>query len=336
MKLALLWITRILLAKNHFNVSLGKKLWWNCQGYLADQYILYDLNRFTKKEYLSEFDWYKSRRINGDYKYVLNNKVICSELMKPYVRVPELYSIKKRDTIYGANGETLSEDTLLDLLKDVKECILKPVDGGKGKGVFKIEFIEGQFYLNKQEVDEKKLILKLFSQKEWFISEYIPQAEYLNQIYSKTANTIRIITLRSPETKEWKVFFAVQRIGTSSTIPVDNGSQGGLVSKIDLDSGKLSEARSLHTKDIYEVHPDTGAVIKGTEIPGWRRIKTELVKVADKFPYLDFIAWDILPMDQGYCVIEANASSGVNIIQIWGGQRQQELGNFYRYYKVIS
>ena len=31
-----------------------------------------------------------------------------------------------------------------------------------------------------------------------------------------------------------------------------------------------------------------------------------------------------------------NTSSGVNIIQIWGGQRQKGLGDFYRKHNVIK
>ena len=58
--------------------------------------------------------------------------------------------------------------------------------------------------------------------------------------------------------------------------------------------------------------------------------------VCRKIPYMDFIAWDLLVTDEGICVIEANTSSGVNIIQLWGGQRQGELGDFFRYYNVLS
>ena len=52
---------------------------------------------------------------------------------------------------------------------------------------------------------------------------------------------------------------------------------------------------------------------------------------------MHFIAWDILIMEDGeICIIEANTSSGVNIIQLWGGQRNGELGDFYRYHGVIK
>ena len=51
---------------------------------------------------------------------------------------------------------------------------------------------------------------------------------------------------------------------------------------------------------------------------------------------MHFIAWDILMTEEGHCIIEANTSSGVNIIQLWGGQRNKELGEFYRYHGVIK
>jgi hypothetical protein len=40
-----------------------------------------------------------------------------------------------------------------------------------------------------------------------------------------------MITFRNVESEEFEVFFAVQRIGTKATIPVDNGSCGGLFLK---------------------------------------------------------------------------------------------------------
>ena len=51
---------------------------------------------------------------------------------------------------------------------------------------------------------------------------------------------------------------------------------------------------------------------------------------------MDFIAWDLLITEEGISVIEANTSSGVNIIQLWGGQKKGELGDFFRYHNVIK
>ena len=84
----------------------------------------------------------------------------------------------------------------------------------------------------------------------------------------------------------------------------------------------------------YEVHPDSGAPIKGVKIPGWQELKKDMLELANKLPYMNFIAWDILITPEGHCIIEANTSSGVNIIQLWGGQRHGELGDFYRAHNV--
>ena len=61
-----------------------------------------------------------------------------------------------------------------------------------------------------------------------------------------------------------------------------------------------------------------------------------MIELANKFPYLYFVAWDILLTDEGICIIEANTSSGVNILQLWGGERQKGLGDFYRAHKIIK
>ena len=142
--------------------------------------------------------------------------------------------------------------------------------------------------------------------------------------------------MRDVDTHEMKVFFAVQRIGRKETIPEDNGSKGGLVANIDLETGMLSEARCLKELGTWEVHPDSGNPIKGVVIPDWDGIKKEILDVCKKIPYMDFMAWDLLITEEGPCVIEINTSSGINIIQLWGGQKQGELGDFFRHYKVIK
>ena len=101
-------------------------------------------------------------------------------------------------------------------------------------------------------------------------------------------------------------------------------------------TGGLSEGRSLHDFKQYDFHPDSGKPIKGVKIPYWEGIKKQILEVCKKVPYMDFIAWDLLITDKEVCVIEANTSSGVNILQLWGGQKKGELGEFFRNYGVIN
>ena len=335
--LAIRWVKRILLAPDHFGVPLHIRLWLSvCGGYMVDQYALYDFKHNDKKEFLSEFDWYKSRYINEPFDFILNNKLVCADILKQYIKVPETLFIKLHGRLSSYESSLCDYKEVTDEIRKRGQGYLKPINAGKGSGVYILKFENGEFYIDNDQVTEEKLISFLKKQNDWFISDVVHQCEYLNKIYDKTSNTIRFITMRDVKTEQFKVFYAVQRIGTKKTIPVDNGSRGGLIAKINLETGELSEARSLHSLEVHENHPDSGAPIKGVVIPGWDDLKKTMLDVANKFPYLNFIAWDILLTDDGPVIIEANTSSGVNIIQLWGGQRNGELGDFYRHYNVIK
>lgn len=336
-RLSLIWLGRILFSPNHFNVPIYKRVFYAINGgFMADQIALYNLTLKNKKNYLSEFDWYKSRYINSPYNFVLNNKVVCSDILREYTKVPETYFIKIKGSIRTTLGLSVNEEIILNLLKEKKELILKPIDRGKGIGVLKLEYKNNRFYINGKLNSKNKINEILISENNWFISEYIHQSKELNKIFEDSANTIRLITIRNSKTLKCEVLFAVQRIGTKGTIPLDNGSQGALVSNINLITGELSEAKSIQKICNYERHPDTNAKIKGVKIKDWEYIKNHYVSIMDKLPYLDFIAWDILLTDKEPVVIEANTSSGVNIIQLWGGQRNDKLGQFYKSHDIIK
>lgn len=336
LKLLYQWITKILLAESHFKVAPWTKLWLNFQGYLVDQYVIYDFPHRDRREYLSEFDWYRSRRINGDYSFILNNKLVCADMLRQYTRIPETYASRIGRFLLLADGGIATDEAILDCLREKRKAIIKPINFGKGKDVHLIRYENETFFLDQDPIAPQGLVNFLHRSKDWFLSEYVQQADYLNRIYGETANTIRLIALRRPEDHTFKIFFAVQRIGTSHTVPVDNGSRGGLVAKIDLETGVLSEARSLHNLNVHEVHPDSRSPIRGVQVPNWKQLQQEVLELSNRFLYLSFIAWDILVTEEGFAVIEANTSSGVNIIQLWGGQRNGELGDFYRAHGIIK
>lgn len=336
-KLATLYVRRILFAPRHFPGSFLKGLYANTHGgFTADQWSLYDLDNRKRREYLSEFDWYRSRYINDPFSYLCNNKLITTEVLRQYIRVPQVYLIHNNGTFMDFEGNVLDAGEAAERLRARGQAIVKPYDKGKGTGVHTISFREGEILIDERPAGPDELQELLMKQVNCYYSEIVPQHEYADRLYDKTVNTIRLITIRDPKTQKFKVFFAVQRVGREKTIPVDNGSQGGIVCKIDPETGRLSHGRCLHDKIVYERHPNSGVRFEDVTVPDWEETKAEFVCLAEKLPYLHFVAWDIVKLPDGTnCVIEANASSGVNIIQLWGGQRNGELGDFYRYHKVI-
>ena len=333
-----LWVVRILFAPNHFKLPLHTRLYY-CVfgGYMVDQAALYDFKHNDKKQYLSEFDWYRSRCINDPYSEMLNNKVVFTQIIERYCSTPEIYCVKKGKRLAGMNGRVFNDyDDIIALLHEVGAFVVKPVRAGKGKGVYVVKYNRHGIICNDEPHTENELADRLRHDAEWLICAYAHQADYLNDIYPSAANTLRMIVLRSAETKEFELCFAVQRIGAAWTGAVDNGSRGGLIANVDIKTGTLSEARTLHNLTVYRTHPDTGAQIEGTVIPDWDGLKSGVLEASSHFPYLDIIAWDILPTADGFNVIEANTSSGVNIIQLWGPQRYGRLGDFYREHGIIK
>ncbi|QTV80567.1 sugar-transfer associated ATP-grasp domain-containing protein [Microbacterium sp. NIBRBAC000506063] len=205
----------------------------------------------------------------------------------------------------------------IPLLQKAGSLFMKPIGAGRGKGVSRLDAADGAFWIDSRPASEEEVVALLSREDGWFLSETVAQHPDLARIYEHTTNTIRIITMRHA-TEDPRIFFAVLRIGTADTIPVDNGSRGGLVAHIDLESGMLSEARTLWSHQVFTEHPDSGHAILGSVVPGWDEVKRQVLTAADAIPYVQFIAWDILVTEDGPCVIEANTSTGPNIIQLWG------------------
>lgn len=337
LRLIVLFLTRIVFVKNNFKVSFWNKLKANIfGGFLADQYVLYDLKNKSKKDYLSEFDWYRSRYINEPFNFAFNNKVVCDELLARYVKTPQNFFIKNKNIILDMENNIYQAEDVYKCLIKHKKLFLKPFAMGKGKGVHLLSYDMNKIYIDAKEVDRQGFLDFILDNDRFLICECMEQHKYASDFYKKTVNTIRIIVFRDIKTNMFKIYFAVQRIGTKKTIPVDNASKGGLVSKIDIDTGRLSEARCLHDLNEYSVHPDSNKPIKGIYIPNWDDIKKQVLSISNKFPYMQLIAWDVLVTDDGICIIEANTSSGINIIQLWGGQRNSEFGEFLKYHGAIK
>ena len=72
-KLKLQFIVYVLFSKSNFKLSflMRIKLAYS-GGFTANQYYLFGLNKNSSEEYLSEYDWFKSRMINKPYDYILN------------------------------------------------------------------------------------------------------------------------------------------------------------------------------------------------------------------------------------------------------------------------
>jgi hypothetical protein len=96
--------------------------------------------------------------------------------------------------------------------------------------------------------------------------------------------------------------------------------RGGLVADVDRETGALGSAvRYLGAEQLvrYETHPDTGATIADTTIPGWPAVREQLLEMAATFSHAPYIGWDVIVTGEGeFTVIEGNNCSGVRVFQV--------------------
>jgi len=264
-------------------------------------------------------------------------------MISKFAKTTKIFSVILNGKIYGLDEESRidSVENLFEYVKKTGKLILKPyIYSDGGRGVLLLESDEsGSISLNGSKITVNELSNVVCKMKRYIVCEYIVQSEYGKKLYSETVNTIRIVTMIDPKTKQPFIATAVQRIGTLQSNPVDNWSSGGLSALIDLETGVLGKAvryPNSERLEWHQTHPDTGDPIEGIRVPNWGDIKDKILRISSKFPYLEYVGWDIVPFDDDILIIEANNCTDVNLLQVHRPLlRNEMITNFYKYYKII-
>ncbi|MBA3258448.1 MAG: hypothetical protein H0T68_03145, partial [Gemmatimonadales bacterium] len=174
------------------------------------------------------------------------------------------------------------------------------------------------------------------------IERWVEQGPFWERLFPETANTLRVLTLWHPDDLTPFIARAVQRVGTADTVPTDNWSGGGISVPVDLATGRLGAGRlhplkSGRPDQPVTHHPDTGTPIEGAVIPGWSRVADAVLRAAGGLPFNRIGGWDVLVDGDGEpVVVEANANSDVNLLQVHGGLlAEPRVRRFYQTFGVV-
>lgn len=296
---------------------LCKKNYWLKRGFSATDVMLYSLNKHNYKNYLNEFDRWKLRDINGDYRVIVDDKMLFHEFTKDFLKMPKL--------IGEINNGKLYKNKILCGISELNfPVVFKNISTGGGRGFKFIDFKNGSFYINNEPVDEKNIFAETDN---GIIEEAVVQNQFFSKFYPNSLNTLRIVSIN--DNGNFLITNAVFRMGTSRSGFVDNASRGGIFSVINLETGKLNLAHSYFVSDKFAKHPDTNIRIEGEVIPFFESIKNFVIENHKKLKFLKFIAWDIAVCeDNSFICIEANASSDLSILQCDETQKDKPLGKF--------
>lgn len=199
------------------------------------------------------------------------------------------------------------------------DAFCKLVDGECANGVFRLIVINGKLFVDGVTCSEEELKAKLKGGR-YIIQQRIEQHLEMNAIFSKSINTIRLVTVYNKQKDCIEAFSAVLRVGTGSNY-VDNWAFGGLSIGIDMELGVLRRygffKPGFGTK--VEVHPDSGVRFENFKIPFFM----EAVSIAKRFHYfikkIHSIGWDIAITPDGPCFIEGNDNWEISLMQACNG-----------------
>ena len=226
----------------------------------------------------------------------------------------------KRDWIKVIGSE---KQDVIDFMKKHPTFMAKPIDGGCGKGIEKINIEE---YKSLDELYEK-----LSSETDNFeLEELIIQHEDVSRVHPHSINTVRVVTVVTDENgnsvletpvekrKELKlqphIIAAYFRIGNGKF--VDNFNSGGMTAPIDVETGIVSQVAIDKQKNAFTNHPLTNEPIKGFKFPYWEEALELCKKACQEIPEMGYAGWDVAFTPDGPLFVEGNEFPGHDIYQL--------------------
>lgn len=314
-----------ILTHGQSSTTLASTLGLWSRGFLSRSETLYDFNGVDQSEYITDAMYFRIQQLNGDAVAFTDNKLAFHRLLQHNYpdRLPEILGQIRRGRVAGLDGKNLTQDPNVWLQARVAEhgqVVCKPVDGLRGNDILVISEREGTTLVNGDPASGS-LADRFSGQETYLVMEFVKQADYSRVLFPDAVNTIRLITVWDYERGQPFVLGAIQRIGMPASAPVDNCDKGGLSADIDIETGTLSRATQCpDTPSLtwYEEHPTTGAQITGESIPQWDTIRSEVCDMARELGYIPLIAWDIVPTDDGFCILEGNSRPSIVMMQIHG------------------
>lgn len=297
---------------NDYKVSLRLRAWRH--GFLTSTWTTFDLDAIKCEEYLPDFaHLIHGRRLNKDLN-VFQNKLLFEAFYGATLKVPRTVCILDSTSFLplpgGVQVGVTSFDSMIEWSKRAGGMFWKPRAGAGGQGAYKIAYsLQDGFTINGQSATLTDFEALRSRRSDFLVCELIEQAGYANRIYSRTANTIRIRTLRDRRTGETFIANAYHRFGADSSYPVDNIATGGLAAPIELESGELGKAALKPNGGKIQwlsEHPDTKERIEGVKIPNWEKILNDIRSAADMYKNITCCGWDVIVTENSFYALEGN------------------------------
>ena len=323
--------------KSVVSTTLSQKIHCYSRGFLSESSIIYNFKVNNSKYYLTDYARYtKAPFLNIDFGYLIDNKFLFDLYFSNTIKGLGLIC---SGVFYGNDDAKPVLPVIYNLLRSGKSLVIKPLAGGGGFGILFVSVNKDRLIVNGKASNDIELLTELNSSKGYILYNHFNQKGFSHLFYPPSLNTLRVVTMIDPKTKQPFIPIAVHRFGTKQSGNVDNWSNGGLSANINIETGFMGKAVAYPVKgklEWHSVHPDSRAQIEGIQIPVWNRVKEMVLSSANKISMIPYIGWDVVISDNDIYILEANTNSDVNLLQV---HKPLLLINgvteFFNYHKVL-
>ena len=247
---------------------------------------------------------------DSKFNYIFDNKAIFNDKFKDFL---------KRDYI---NLENATLEDFVSFVNGKDKIVVKPLSECGGKGVQAISI--------GKKSNLEKIFNSLIKNKQYLVEDYIKQCKQLNSLYSKSVNTLRILTFY----KNGKVYIlkSILKIGNGGS--VDNFSNGGMYTFLN-DEGVVYVPAVDEQGNIYQTHPISKKKIVGFKVSRYNEVVDFVKEIGKVVPKVRYVGWDIAITSKGPVVVEGNNFSGIfQVKPSISGTKTGDLLNYRKYMDI--
>lgn len=265
-----------------------------------------------------------------NYVIILNDKFVFERYLTSLgISTPKNKFIIDSNTIFDLEkNKTIKFD---EFIQQEHDLFCKPFSGMLGQGIFDLTTNNNSIFVNGNSKSREELQKYLFNKGGKLVcQERIKQHSKMNEIYSKSVNTLRIHTVITTS-NEVTPFSVVARFGVNDNI-VDNWALGGLIVGVDMQTGKLKN-KGFYKPEYgtsTEKHPNSNTVFKDYKVPFFEQA-IQLVQESHKYLNgIHSIGWDVAITEKGPTIIEANHRWEISLCQATHGGLSQFIKEHFK------
>ena len=272
-------------------------------GATFDEYFIYGFERLNT-EGRESFVTDKNRWALYDQLNLRENLELFNNKKKAYEHFKAYYG---REMILIEDGKDLP--LFREFTVWHPRFIAKPFNGSGGVGVAIHDLTDY--------ADASLLFAELTEKGPVVCEELIVQDERMASFHPLSVNSMRVPTIRVGD--EVILFYPYLRIGCGDEI-TDNCAKDRIVAPVDAKTGLMWGTGMDKEHHVRLVHPDTGVVIPGFQIPRWDELVELVTKLAKEVPGNHYVGWDIALSVNGWVMIEGNPRGELAAVQYTTGK----------------